>query len=442
MGLSRYFYMLLVGIMLAGVYWGSLTHIEIATHAKGKVVPTGKIRTIQNLEGGIVRTINVKEGERIDAGKTLLEFEAVASQSEVNELESHIAFLSIELLLIKATLENRLVKFPKNLQINHSDLIVAGNDQFRARNNVLQSKISLLKNEAKRGNILLKSKKALIKEKKEALNLVQNQINISEGLLAEELTSELSHLDLLRAKKKLEIEITEAKQSMNDLESEIVAFDLKIQSERDIFTEELTKRYQKYNDEKHKYEKRLSRFKDELGRRVVVSPIDGIVKKVWVHTIGGVVQPGMDLVEVVPSNETLVVEAELPVSDVGLVQLNQKAKVRLAGAISVEYDAITGVVDRISPDTMKNKDSEEFYQVKILLDTDRFDGGAGSFALRPGLTVDCSLIISNRSLLENLLAPFMSAKTKAFSENVWNSSIAQEKWGLKFIDLLKSSFHR
>ena len=115
---------------------------------------------------------------------------------------------------------------------------------------------------------------------------------------------------------------------------------------------------------------------------------------------------------------------------------------RLAGAISVEYDAITGVVDRISPDTMKNKDSEEFYQVKILLDTDRFDGGAGSFALRPGLTVDCSLIISNRSLLENLLAPFMSAKTKAFSENVWNSSIAQEKWGLKFIDLLKSSFHR
>ena len=179
----------------------------------------------------------------------MLEFEAVASQSEVNELESHIAFLSIELLLIKATLENRQVSFPKNLQINHSDLIVAGNDQFRARNNVLQSKISLLKNEAKRGNILLKSKKALIKEKKEALNLVQNQINISEGLLAEELTSELSHLDLLRAKKKLEIEITEAKQSMNDLESEIVAFDLKIQSERDIFTEELTKRYQKYNDE-------------------------------------------------------------------------------------------------------------------------------------------------------------------------------------------------
>ena len=164
MGLSRYFYMLLVGIMLAGVYWGSLTHIEIATHAKGKVVPTGKIRTIQNLEGGIVRTINVKEGERIDAGKTLLEFEAVASQSEVNELESHIAFLSIELLLIKATLENRLVKFPKNLQINHSDLIVAGNDQFRAKNNVLQSKISLLKNEAKRGNILLKSKKVKLEK--------------------------------------------------------------------------------------------------------------------------------------------------------------------------------------------------------------------------------------------------------------------------------------
>jgi adhesin transport system membrane fusion protein len=164
------------------------------------------------------------------------------------------------------------------------------------------------------------------------------------------------------------------------------------------------------------------------------------VKKVWVYTIGGVVQPGMDLVEVVPSNETLVVEAELPVSDVGLVRLNQKSKVRLAGAMGVEYDALTGVVDHISPDTMKNKEGEEFYQVKILLENDRFVGGAGSFALRPGLSVDCSLIIFNRSLLENLLAPFISAKTKAFSENVWTSSVEQEKWSIRFVDLLKASF--
>ena len=111
MGLSRYFYMLLVGIILIGVYWGSLTHIEIATHATGKVVPTGKIRTIRILKG--YYSHDKCKGEKIDAGKTLLEFEAVASQSEVNELESHIAFLSIELLLIKATLENRLVSFPK-----------------------------------------------------------------------------------------------------------------------------------------------------------------------------------------------------------------------------------------------------------------------------------------------------------------------------------------
>ena len=155
--------------MLIGVYWANLTRIEIATHASGKVVPTGKIRTIQNLEGGIISSIYVKEGEKIDAGKTLLEFEAVASQSEVNELESHIAFLTIELLLIKATLENRSINFPKNLKTNHSDLILAGRDQFRAKNNVLKSKIRLLKNDAKRGDILLKSKKALINEKKRSL---------------------------------------------------------------------------------------------------------------------------------------------------------------------------------------------------------------------------------------------------------------------------------
>ena len=123
MGLSRYFYLLLVGVTLVGIYWSNVTRIEIATHASGKVVPTGKIRTIQNLEGGIINTVHVKEGEKIKAGEKLLEFEAVASQSEVNELESHLAFLTIELLLIKATLENKSVRFPKVLETNHGDLI-------------------------------------------------------------------------------------------------------------------------------------------------------------------------------------------------------------------------------------------------------------------------------------------------------------------------------
>ena len=440
MGLSRYFYLLLVGVTLVGIYWSNVTRIEIATHASGKVVPTGKIRTIQNLEGGIINTVHVKEGEKIKAGERLLEFEAVASQSEVNELESHLAFLTIELLLIKATLENKSIRFSKVLKTNHSDLILAGKNQFRSKSNVLQSKIRLLKNDAKRGDVLLKSKKALIEQKREALKLIQNQIDISEGLLEEEITSELSHLDLLRTKKKLEIEISEAKQSVNNLKSDIVSIGLKIRSEKDIFTEELTKRYQKYNDEKHKYEKRLSRFKDELGRRVVVSPIDGIVKKVWVYTIGGVVQPGMDLVEIVPSNEILIVEAELPVTDVGLVKPNQAVKVRLAGGNSVDYEAVMGVVERVSPDTMKNQDGDEYYQVRVLLETDRFIGKAGMFVLRPGLIVDCSLIISNRSLMENLLAPFISVKTKAFSENVWNSSFEQKKWSIRFVDLLKASF--
>ena len=101
-------------------------------------------------------------------------------------------------------------------------------------------------------------------------------------------------------------------------------------------------------------------------------------------------------------------------------------------------DASLSTNDAIN--TMKNQDGEEFYQVRVLLETDRFIGKAGVFVLRPGLIVDCSLIISNRSLMDNLLAPFISVKTKAFSENVWNSSFEQKKWSIRFVDLLKASF--
>ena len=552
MRLERFQIFIICGLILFLVFWASVTQIEVATHAIGKVVPTGNVRTIQNLEGGIIRDIFVVEGQEINGGEKVLEFEAIASESEVGELEAYLAFLSIESIIIDATLMNSSVKIPSDLQSRFPDVIRASKNQMAAKEKLLGSQILVLNNQidmkisqkvanssflgekikakdllqdqiklstgegTEINQLKLKEKLKLLdylekqvllsageivdinaeklNQKREMLRYLEEQIKISEDLLSEKITSELAHLDLLKARQAIKTEIQELKgrekqrelshlsllqtrqitkaeiqdlkaqqikreldilelrrqsqlligelselsQSNVDLDNQIATLKSEILVSKNTFSEELTQLYQKYNDELNKYAKRLERFEDELGRRLVKSPIDGVVKKVHVFTLGGVVQPGMDLVEIVPSNETLLVEAELPVGDVGFVNISQDVTIRLGGAKSAEYDPIKGLVKQVSPDTLEREDGQEFYKVKILTLDDKFGSKNGEYQLRPGLLVECSFIITKRSLLENLLAPLISAKSKAFTENVWTSSQQRERWSSilqKFLSL-------
>lgn len=550
MGLERVHILLVCGLVLFLFFWSSVTQIEVATHAVGKVVPAGNVRTIQNLEGGIIRDIFVVEGQKIKGGERVLEFEAVASESEVGELEAHLAFLKVEVAVIDATLTKKALNIPTNLEVKFPDLIRASKNQMAAKQALLSSQILVLNNQINtklsqkkaNSNLTVEKEKArtllrdqiklstgegsdinkqklrekeklldylqeqvalsagdIVKinveklaQKKQILGYLEEQIKISDELLVEKITSELAHLDLLRAKQAVKIEIEElkgrekqrelshlsllqtrqvTKAEIQELKAQQVDMEMKIlelrrqkqllnaelselaQANKDLanqintlrseisvsentFRGELTQLFQKYIDELNKYEKRLARFEDELGRRLVKSPIDGVVKKVHVFTLGGVVQPGMDLVEIVPSNETLVVEAELPVGDVGFVNLDQQVKIRLGGVNGAEYEPISGLVVQVSPDTMQREDGQEFYKVKVSTLDNKFVSNGAKYPLRPGLLVDCSFVITKRSLLANLLAPLISARSKAFTENVWTSSLEREQWGTRFQDFI------
>ena len=166
----------------------------------------------------------------------------------------------------------------------------------------------------------------------------------------------------------------------------------------------------------------------------MVSPIDGIVK-VNVFTIGGVVKPGMDLVEIVP-NRRSGSRADLPVSEVGFVNANQKVVIRLIGSHGSQYEALEGRVSQVSPDTIRKEDGTEFYQVKIITNSDHFVDGLNRYDLRPGLLVDCRFVVLERSLLENLVAPIITTKNKAFSENVWTSRDERSKWLSNFSQIM------
>ena len=550
MARQRYFFLLITLFLAASLYWSLSTQIEIATHALGKVVPSGSVRVIQNLEGGIVRQIFVEEGQKIEGGQKILEFEAVASKSEVGELEAHLAFLSIEMRTIRSFLDAEPLEFSEKENAEFGELIISSKNRMEAQETLLQGQIRVFdseilkkQNDIASNNGIIDEKKLTIKtideqialsagekrklnetrinekaelikffddqiklnsvevaeifsqkmvNKKRMLSLLDQQIKISEDLLAKQITSELAHLDLLKSRqatateikdlealekqreiKQLDLlksrnvaksdiqslraeetdrqfrilelkqrkqalfsEIAEIEKNNDGFNSDIETLKLRANVAEREFEQELTVAFQRYNDEKIKYERRIERFRDELGRRIVTSPIDGVVKKINIFTIGGVVQPGMDLVEIVPSQEKLVVEAQLPIEDIGFVKLDDKVKIRLSGPHGLNYDPMQGVIENISPDAIKSENGEEFYKLRVNVSATSFTGKQGTYQLVPGLTVDCSFVLAQRSLFENIIAPLNTASGKAFSENVWNNKPNRNYWLMHFKEML------
>ena len=419
---ARFF--LYLGVLGFGmlVLWAVQTEVEITATATGKVIPTGKVRMVQNLEGGIVQDIFVKEGEEVTAGQILLDFEQIASQSEVDEIKTRLEYLRAEILVSEALLEKAPLNFSHDLTVKNSEIIEITKKKFEKVKDEFVKETNLV---AKAVDAKLRSVKLVeskIGEVNSSLDIINKQISISEDLLAEKITSELAHLDLLRNKQLLIIKNNENAEQIDRLKAEIEQLQLEKDLKKVSFEREISSNLLILIEEEKKYKNRLIRYNDELVRKTVFSPIDGIIKKIHIVTKGGVIKPGQNIFEIVPTQEKLVVEALLPVSDVGFIKTGQTVLLSLQGSSGNHFSPIKGSVIMISPDASANEnESELFFVVKVEPNVDRFSSLSSEFKLYPGVVLESNIIIGRRSVFENLLAPFLLAKSKSLRENVWYS---------------------
>ena len=419
---ARFF--LYLGVLGFGmlVLWAVQTEVEITATATGKVIPTGKVRMVQNLEGGIVQDIFVQEGEEVTAGQILLDFEQIASQSEVDEIKTRLEYLRAEILVSEALLEKAPLNFSQDLTVKNSEIIEITKKKFEKVKDEFVKETNLV---AKAVDAKLRSVKLVeskISEVNSSLDIINKQISISDDLLAEKITSELAHLDLLRNKQLLIIKNNENAEQIDRLKAEIEQLQLEKDLKKVSFEREISSNLLILIEEEKKYKNRLIRYNDELVRKTVFSPIDGIIKKIHIVTKGGVIKPGQNIFEIVPTQEKLVVEALLPVSDVGFIKTGQTVLLSLQGSSGNHFSPIKGSVIMISPDASENEnESELFFVVKIEPKVDRFSSLSSEFKLYPGVVLESNIIIGRRSVFENLLAPFLLAKSKSLRENVWYS---------------------
>ncbi len=382
----------------------NLKIIEVLSLADGKIIPQGRIKYVQHLEGGIVEEILISEGEKVEINQPLVVLSKEKASSEFEEINSRLKSIDLSILRVNSEINsNNSIEIPENKNnLFDEELVKSENELFQSRRKAINSEIKSKKASIDKANKNLKNLKKRLK-------IVKEQEDISQKLLEVEATNRLKHLEILRERQEVEGSIDEQQSiidlSKNDLE--------KVQNN---YIEDLNIELSQYRKEKEELNKRIQKYSDSLNRTVLKSPVSGTVKLVSVNSKGAIVTPGVTVVEIVPENEKLIIEAKLPLSEIGYVKKNLEAKIRLNTPEGSRFRSIKGKVVFVGADRISSKDEDGFYLVKVETSENSFARKNEEYKLLSGVPVMVGIITGKRSFIDYFLTPFITGASFALSE--------------------------
>ena len=333
--------------------------------------------------------ILVKESEIVSKDQPLVILAATASEVDVEELQVRIDSQIIKSIRLEAEINDFDVPvFPTNLRNSREKIVNKSLELYMSRKNNFD------------GN--LKEIDAQIEKSQIDVDILIRQAEMSETLMEEGITSEFAHLDILK-------ELNTAKGTLESLIEKRENF-------KNAFIEKSQNELQLAQRELSQSEETMKKLKDNLSRTTIVAPVDGVVSLFFV-TEGGVIKPGGAILDIVPTKDSLIVEAKLPNSDIGFVKPGQSAVVKLSSADSVNFGQIDGTVTQISPDTEDENDKRiVFYKILIETEQNFFESKDKIYQLVPGVKVLASIHIGERTVANYLLSPFIGSMGQSFQE--------------------------
>lgn len=402
--------------VISFIVWASFAEIDEITRGEGKVIPYGQNQIIQNLEGGIVEEILVQEGDKVKKDQILLKINN--SKSTSNQEANKIKYneLYAKKLRLEALINDKPFMLPKtndkNLQIlllKEKELYHTLKLQRMAEDNTLVEQIEQKKQEVKEA-------KAKVRTLQKSLEYVQEEIAMTEPMVKEGIKSKVDFLKLKREESEIINKIEAARLSIPRLKHTIEEFRSKRIKAKQDFINKLSEELNKTLAEMERIKAEQKALNDTVRRTIVKSPVDGIVQKLYVHTIGGVVKPGADLVEIVPTNNKLYLEIKIKPKDIAFIHPGAKAKIKVSAYDYSIYGGLAGKVVKISPDSITDKKDRTYYLIYVQTDKNYLGTKENPHYIIPGMIVNADIITGKKTIMQYILKPILKSKQYMFTE--------------------------
>ena len=394
--------------------WAHFSHLDEVSIAVGEVVPQGQIKTIQHLEGGIIQRIFVTEGIRVIAGDPLVQLDLTASSASKEELAVRLDGLQAQRIRLIAEARGKELEFPETLRQRRPDMVANESATYDARQLELNSGLEVLREQVRQKAFEVQQFKTRSEAAKNDIELARQEFAMSTDLLKDDLIPRIEHLKRQREVEALEGELKTLAVSIPRAAASLAETMERLREEtlkyRRIAREELAK----VEVSIAQITESLTRASDLVRRTEIRSPIDGVVKSLRYHTIGGVVRPGEAIMEIVPTQEKLVIEAKLSPIDVGYVRVGQPTVVKISTYDFARYGGLDGEVINLSADSLTDREGVTYFRVIAQTDRTYLGDSPSDLPIAPGMQATVDIHTGSKSVLQYMLKPVLKLKDEAF----------------------------
>ena len=401
-------------LFAAFVVWAHFAVLDEVTRGTAQVIPSRKIQVIQNLEGGILEEILVSENQIVNKGDILLRISNEMASSLFREAEAKTMEHKAALARLLAETSGGKITFPED--VTDPQLIKDQQAIFATQKSQLGLEIKILESQYRQRMQEVAEMTARKRQLYAGLNIAKEQRNIAKPLMKKNLYPKVEYLTLERDVLSLQGEIQSLSSSIPRAKEAAKEATQRIAGKKAEFKSRAQDEINRRRVELRSLQETRSAGQDRVTRTEVRSPVRGTTKQIIINTLGGVIRPGEPIMEIVPLDDTLLIEANIRPADIAFLHPGQKAMVKISAYDFSIYGGLEAKVEQISADTILNAQEESFYKVKLRTKNNAINYRGEKLPIIPGMTATVDILTGHKSVLDYLLKPILKARQNALRE--------------------------
>ena len=400
----------------AALVWASRAPIEQMTRAMGTVIPARQVQVVQNLEGGILSELLVSEGHTVNEGQVLIRIDDTRFASSYRESRLHMLSLQAKAARLRAETEDGPYVDPVEVADAAPELVERERRLYETRQRELQTDLDIQRQQVTQRRQELLELRAREAQLTRSYGLLQKELGITRPLVRDGVVSEVDVLRLERRANELRGEMEGARLAIPRLESALAEAEAKADERALRFRNEASGQLNDAMAELARLAESSLALEDRVRRTLVRSPVNGVVKRILVNTVGGIIQPGMDLMEIVPSDDRLVIEARVQPADIAFVHPGQRAVVKLTAYDFSIYGSLAGHLEHVSADAITDEEGKSAYLARVRTERTHMGKDELTLPIIPGMVAEVDIVTGEKTVLQYLLKPFLRARERALRE--------------------------
>lgn len=410
---ARYLLRSIALILTLLVVWAAFATVDEVARGTGKVIPSSQVQVVQAVDGGVIAEILVREGQSVEEGQSLFRIDETRFVSSLRENRVQYLALLAKTARLRALAENTPFRVPPEVEKEDPVLVGEERSMYNARRSELEAQVSIARQQVAQRNQELIEVQSRRAQAIQGYDLTAKELAMTKPLAASGAVSDVELLRLERDVSRYRGERDQSAAQIARLQSAIVEASRKVQELEIGFRNQMRDELGETTAKLNSLSEGSTTLSDRVQHANVKSPVKGTINRLLVTTVGGVLQPGKEIVEIVPSDDALLLEARISPRDIAFLRPGQQAKVRFTAYDSTIYGGLEAVIDNIAADTVTDEDGNAFYLVRVRT----LKSAMGkAMPIIPGMVAEVDIMTGKKTVLAYLLKPITRAKTLAFTE--------------------------